>query len=511
MFSHKIPQSIRLGYFYFIYNIILEINIFVLYNNLNNFVNLKDVEILGCSSNNTTLFAADSLSVLSAAEKIRSIWGECPKACVRTYGCQMNVSDSEKIKGVLCLLGYTLCEDPSEADFIISNTCAVRDHAEKRVLGNIGALKKFKVKDPAPLIAICGCMAQRPEVSERIKRSYPYVDLCFGTNMIHKIPEMINKRLSGKKRIIRTELNDKEMVEGLPTVRDNGFRAWLPIMYGCNNFCTYCIVPYVRGREISRAPEAIVADAEKLIASGAKDITLLGQNVNSYNGGITFAQLLRRINDIPGDFRIRFMTSHPKDCSEELLKAMADCDKVAKHLHLPVQSGSDRILKEMNRKYTSSEYLALVEKAKQLIPDISFTSDIIVGFPGETYDDFKATLELIKKVRYDSLFTFIFSPREGTPAAGMEDVVSREEKGRWFEELLAEQDIIAKELAAEMVGREYTVLCTEAGRTEGFMAGQTSSNQIIEFPGDNQMIGKFHNVKVNKLGSVLEGTLTVTK
>ncbi len=456
-------------------------------------------------------FDPEDAFVAPAAEIIKKIWGNSPKACVRTYGCQMNVSDSEKIKGVLELLGYTICEDPAEADFIISNTCAVRDHAEKRVLGNIGALKKFKAKDPAPLIAICGCMAQRPEVSQRIKKSYPYVDLCFGTNMIHLLPKMIFDRINGKKRVVKNELNDGEIVENIPSVRDISYKAWLPIMYGCNNFCTYCIVPYVRGREISRKPQDIIEDAKRLIASGAKDITLLGQNVNSYAGGISFAQLLREINDLDGDFIIRFMTSHPKDCSEELLLAMAECEKVAKHLHLPVQSGSTRVLKAMNRKYTAEGYLELVEKAKRIVPDISLTSDIIVGFPGEDYTDFCETVDLVKKVRYDSLFTFIFSPREGTPAEKMPDPISREEKGKWFDELLRVQEVIAKERAAETVGKTFRVLCTDKGRTPGYMAGQTSANQVIEFPGDEEMIGKFYYVTVNELTSVLKGTLAVVK
>ena len=322
---------------------------------------------------------------------------------------------------------------------------------------------------------------------------------------------MILDRFNLKKRVVKQELNDGEIVEGLPAIRDIGYKAWLPIMYGCNNFCTYCIVPYVRGREISRSPEATIADAKRLIASGAKDITLLGQNVNSYAGGVSFAQLLRMINDLEGDFIIRFMTSHPKDCSDELLEAMAECEKVAKHLHLPVQSGSERILKAMNRKYTAEKYLALVEKAKSMIPELSLTSDIIVGFPGEEYEDFKATLDLIKKVEYDSLFTFIFSPRDGTPAAKMDDPISREEKGKWFDELLIAQEEIAKRKAAEAVGKEYRVLCTDFGRTEGYMAGQTSSNIVIEFEGDADMIGKFYNVKVNELTSVLKGTLSVGK
>lgn len=474
---------------------------------MNIYLDMRGVKGLDCCGRKNLQFSVDGFYVAQAANEIKKIWGESPKACVRTYGCQMNVSDSEKIKGVLSVLGYTMCDDPGEADIIVSNTCAVRDHAEKRVLGNIGALKRYKSKAVPPLIVLCGCMAQRPEVSARVKTSYPYVDICFGTNMIHRLPELIYKKITAKKRVIIPELNSSEMVEGLPTVRDNGFKAWLPIMYGCNNFCTYCVVPYVRGREISRDPEAVVEDAKRLIDSGVKDITLLGQNVNSYNGGISFADLIYRINSLDGNFRIRFMTSHPKDCSNELLCAMAQCDKVAKHLHLPVQSGSNRILKAMNRRYTAEKYLELVETAKKTVEGISLTSDIIVGFPGETYDDFRQTVDMVKQVRYDSLFTFIFSPREGTPAAKMDDPVGREEKGRWFDELLSVQEGISRELASQMVGRTYRVLCTEEGRLPGNMAGQTSGNQVIEFPGDKSMVGKFYDIKINELTGVLNGTV----
>ncbi len=452
-------------------------------------------------------FSRDEKQLLSAADVIKRNYPRRPLACVRTFGCQMNVSDSEKIKGVLELIGYGMTEDVESADFIIFNTCAVRDHAEQRVLGNIGALKRLKAENPGLLIAICGCMPQRPEVIERIRRSYHYIDIAFGTNMIHRLPELIARRLETGRRVIVTGLNDKLVVEGLPAVRDFDYKAWLPIMYGCNNFCTYCVVPYVRGREVSRKPEDIIEDAKRLVDSGAKDITLLGQNVNSYDGGISFAELLRRVNEIDGDFMIRFMTSHPKDCGEELLSAMAECGKVERHLHLPVQSGSDRILKAMNRKYTVGGYLELIGKAKRLMPDISLTSDIIVGFPGETYEDFCGTLDVVKKVRYLSLFTFIFSPRDGTPAAEMPDPVSREEKGRWFSELIEAQDGISKELCAEMIGKKYRVLCTGEGRKPGFMAGQTSGGQVIEFPGEGRLTGRFIDVSADRLSDVVEGSI----
>lgn len=374
------------------------------------------------------------------------IYGESPKATVITFGCQQNVSDSEKLKGMLWASGYTITEDINEADFIIYNTCAVRGHAEDRVYGNIGEVKALKKAKPRLIAAICGCMAQQQSVAEKIKKSYPYMDIVFGTQMFHRLPEFIYKRLNGGKRIFELSLPNEQIVEEIPIKRDRVATGWLPIMYGCNNFCTYCIVPYVRGRERSRNPEKIIAEAKDMIRDGCKEITLLGQNVNSYGKGeqhgINFAKLLRQLNDLEGDFEIKFMTSHPKDCSIELLDTIAQCKKVSRHLHLPFQSGSSRILKLMNRYYDREQYLELIKEAKKRIPDVQLTSDVIVGFPGETYEDFKETLSLVKEVEFNSLFTFIYSPRAGTPAEKMPDPISREEKGKWFQELLDLQENI---------------------------------------------------------------------
>ncbi len=375
------------------------------------------------------------------------VYGDTPKACVVTFGCQQNVSDSEKLKGMLFSCGYTITEKTEEADFIIFNTCAVRGHAEDRVYGNIGNVKALKKENPRLIAAICGCMAQQQTVADKIKKSYPYIDLVFGTQMFHRLPEFIYKRLTGSKRIFELELPNTDIIEGIPVKRDFVTKGWLPIMYCCNNFCTYCIVPYVRGRERSRAPEKVIAEAKKMIANGCKEITLLGQNVNSYGKGaehgVNFAKLLKMINDLEGDFELKFMTSHPKDCSIELLDTIAECKKVSRHLHLPFQSGSSRILKLMHRYYDREQYLTLIKEAKKRIPDVKLTSDVIVGFPGETYEDFKETLSLIKEVEFESLFTFIFSPRNGTPAERMPDPVTREEKGKWFDELLKLQEEIS--------------------------------------------------------------------
>ncbi len=380
------------------------------------------------------------------AELLPSIYGENPKACVITFGCQQNVSDSEKLKGMIWECGYEICEEIENSDFIIFNTCAVRGHAEDRVYGNIGKVKALKQSRKGVIAAVCGCMAQQETVSAKIKKSYPYIDMVFGTQELHRLPEFIYKRLNGSGRIFEGELANLPIIEDIPVKRDRVDTGWLPIMYGCNNFCTYCIVPYVRGRERSRAPERIIAEAEEMIKNGCREITLLGQNVNSYGKGephgINFAKLLRCLNALEGDFVIKFMTSHPKDCSIELLDTIAECKKVSRHLHLPFQSGSSRILKLMNRYYTREQYLELIKEAKNRIPDVKLTSDVIVGFPGETYEDFCETLSLIKEVEFESLFTFIFSPRVGTPAEKMADPVSREEKGKWFDELLALQENI---------------------------------------------------------------------
>lgn len=451
-------------------------------------------------------------------KKVRSViskrYDPAPLACVVTYGCQQNVADSEKIKGMLHEMGYGFTEERTKAQFILFNTCAVREHAEDRVFGNVGALKKYKHEHPGVVIACCGCMMQQQHIAEKIKKSFPFVDLVFGTHVIHQLPGLLYKTLTGKKRVFEIPDMDGVIAEGVPVLRDEEKRAWLPIMYGCNNFCTYCIVPYVRGRERSRDPQDILKEARELVQNGCKEITLLGQNVNSYGKNlepkVTFAQLLRMINDIDGDFRIRFMTSHPKDCTRELLETMAQCDKVAKHLHLPFQSGNDRVLKAMNRNYTREKYLSLIRYAKELMGDaLSITSDIIVGFPGETYEEFQDTLSLIEEVRFTSLFTFIYSPRNGTPAARMPDPVPAEEKGRWLRELLAVQEKISAENMKKYAGKTFKCFVYGKGKLgEHSLEARTDGNLIVEFDGDESLIGSFKNITVTEpLTYVLKGRL----
>lgn len=372
---------------------------------------------------------------------------EAPKAFVHTYGCQGNVADSEHIKGMLVEMGYELCDDVEVADLILYNTCAIREHAEDRVFGNVGALKRLKKDKPGMIIALCGCMMQQNHICEKIKNSYPFVNLVFGTHVLHKLPEFISKVLCTGKRVFSVEDSDGVIAEGLPSSRDSGENAWIPIMYGCNNFCSYCIVPYVRGRERSRDPQLILSEAKELVSQGYKKLTLLGQNVNSYGKncdfGVNFAELIRQIDKIDGDFTFDFMTSHPKDCSFELIDVLAESKHFCGHLHLPVQSGNDRILREMNRHYDRESYLKLIRYVKEKIPGVDLTTDIIVGFPGETYEEFLDTVSLVKEVRYGSMFTFIYSARKGTPAATMPDPITKKEKTKWFMELLKVQEEIA--------------------------------------------------------------------
>ena len=434
-----------------------------------------------------------------------------PKAFVHTYGCQGNVADGERLKGMLEQMGYVMTDALEEADLVLYNTCAIREHAEDRVFGNVGALKNIKAEKKDMKILLCGCMMQQERVAKKIRTSYPFVDIVFGTHVIHKLPEFLYRSLSAGKKIYELPDEDGVIVEDMPLHRDSDFKAWIPIMYGCNNFCTYCIVPYVRGRERSRDPEIIIAEAKGLVANGYKEITLLGQNVNSYGKypdyGCNFSQLLRELNAIEGDFIIRFMTSHPKDCTHELLETMAECEKVAKHLHLPFQSGSNRVLDAMNRRYTREKYLGLLEYAYSLMPSLSVTSDVIVGFPGETYEEFRETVTLVEEANFTSMFTFIFSPREGTKAATMPDPVSREEKGRWFRELLDAQEKVAAERTASMVGKTYRVLCESISKG-GLIEGRTDGNIIIEFPADESVIGSFRKVKVTEsLTWILRGEL----
>ncbi len=433
-----------------------------------------------------------------------------PKAHIVTFGCQQNVSDSERIKGMLLLCGYSLTDNINDADFILFNTCAVRGHAEDRVYGNVGATKKLKQQNPNLIVAVCGCMAQQQSVADKFYKSYPYVDIVFGTQQYHRLPEFIYRRMTSK-RVYELALDNSEIVENIPVCRDGKLKGWLPIMYGCNNFCTYCIVPYVRGRERSRDPQEIINEATEMVNSGFKEIMLLGQNVNSYgkgeSHGVNFAKLVRMINDIEGDFRIRFMTSHPKDCTEELLDTIRDCEKVERHIHLPFQSGSSKILKQMNRRYDREGYLQLIKWARERIPDVEFTSDIIVGFPGETYEDFCETLSLVKEVKFTSLFTFIYSPREGTPAAIMPDPITREEKGKWFNELLITQDEISEQLNNLLVGKKMRILCEEQ-LSDGLYSGKSEYYSSVAFSGTPDMLGKFVTVCVTKYeNNTLYGTV----
>ena len=448
------------------------------------------------------------------ASVISKRYAEKPLACVVTYGCQQNVADSEHIKGMLNEMGYGFTENRTEAKLIIFNTCAVREHAEDRVFGNVGMLKSYKRENSDVIIACCGCMMQQKHIADKIKQSFPFVDLVFGTHVVYRLPELLFNALTKKKRVFELPDMDGAIAEGVPVLRDNDRKAWIPIMYGCNNFCSYCIVPYVRGRERSREAADVIAEAKELIESGYKEITLLGQNVNSYgkdlSPSVTFAQLLKSINELDGDFRIRFMTSHPRDCTKELIETMASCDKIAKHLHLPFQSGNNRVLKAMNRHYNREKYLELINYAKELMGDaLSITSDILVGFPGETYEEFKDTLSLVEEVKFTSLFTFIYSPRKGTPAAEMEDPVAASEKGRWFRELTDLQEKISAENMKKYAEKTFKCFVYGKGKLgDNYIAARTDGNLIIEFEGDENLIGTFQNIKVTKpLTYVLKGEI----
>ena len=422
-------------------------------------------------------------------------------AMVDTYGCQQNEADSEKIRGYLAEMGFGFTQDEFAADIIVVNTCAVREHAEMRVLGNVGALNHTKKSRPGQIICVCGCMVQQEHMAEKIKKSYPIVDLVFGPHELWRFPELLETVMEKGKRVFAAEKDDGAVAEGIPLRRDGKVKAWLSIMYGCNNFCTYCVVPYVRGRERSRLPEDVVAEARELVASGYKDITLLGQNVNSYGkdlgGAVDFADLIRMINAIPGDFLIRFMTSHPRDATEKLFRTMAECEKCARHIHLPVQSGSDRILKLMNRHYDRAKYLSEIETARKLMPGLVVTTDIIVGFPGETEEDFEETLSLCEEVRYDAMFTFIYSPRVGTPAAKMDDPFTREDKQKRFDRLTELANRISGEKHAAYEGRTLRVLVDgETGKAEYNLSSRTNGGRLVHLKGDPALIGQFADVRI---------------
>ncbi len=438
------------------------------------------------------------------AQKVQSmlhIMLEKPLAYVHSYGCQQNVSDGERIKGMLVEMGYGLTDNMDEAKVIIFNTCAVRENAVERVFGNVGALKNLKKRSPDLIVAVCGCMVQQEETAKRLQKTFPFVDIIFGTHVLHTLPYLLFSVLFQGGRILEIPESDGVIAEGLPVCRESKIKASVPIMYGCNNFCTYCVVPYVRGRERSRSPQMIIDEVKTLIADGCKDILLLGQNVNSYGKGtdVDFPELLKRLDELDGDFRIEFMTSHPKDCTERLVDVIADSRHICYHLHLPVQCGSDRILKVMNRHYTVEHYLQLVDYARKRIPYLNLTTDIIVGFPGETREDFQQTLELMKRVRFDSAFTFIFSPRHGTKAEKMEDPVSAEEKGKWFRELLDVQSKCGEDSYQKYIGQTVRVLCEGKGRTSSeYYTGKSRQNIIVDFNGCESDIGTFADVKITK-------------
>ena len=440
----------------------------------------------------------DAVKALSEwAGRYRADKGHAPLAFVHSYGCQQNVSDGEKIKGMLAKVGYEFTSDTDAAQLILLNTCAVRENAEDRVFGNIGNFKKLKEKNSELVIGICGCMAQQQHVADKIRSSYRQVDMVFGTFAYNDMYSMLWEVISGHKRLFNQSEACTEIDESMTQLREDKVRAFVPIMYGCNNFCTYCIVPYVRGRERSRKPEAVIDEVRSLVEQGYKEITLLGQNVNSYAYG--FPQLLREIDKIDGKYRIRFMSSHPKDATKELIDAIIDCEHVCTHLHLPVQAGSNRVLKAMNRRYTVEKYLEMIDYARSRVPDFSFTTDLIVGFPSETYEEFCETKEVIRRVKYDNIYSFVYSRRSGTPAANMEDHITDKQKGLWLRELLLEQREITSEWFGRFVGRTVEVLIEGEGRTgEGWLTGKNDENIIVEVEADKKYIGEFVKVRITK-------------
>lgn len=438
-------------------------------------------------------------------EQIKAIFaGEAKYAHIKTYGCQQNEADSERLAGMLCNMGYTLTDDENEADLILINTCAVREHAELKALSITGRFKHLKAAKPDMLIGICGCMVTQEHRKEDIKHSYPYVDFLFGTSMLYRLPEILFYTLRSDKRQFYIDDSDGNIAEGLPVVRESNFKAWVTIMHGCNNFCTYCVVPYVRGRERSRNPEVILSEIKELAELGYKEITLLGQNVNSYGKDLEikydFADLLEDICKIEGDFLIRFMTSHPKDATHKLIDTMARNSKIAKQFHLPLQAGNNRILKAMNRKYTKESYLSLVSYMREKMPDIGITTDIIVGFPTETDEEFEDTLDVLSKVEFDNIYSFIYSKRNGTPAAKMEGQVPDDVKSRRFEKLLAlQREISNKKNVEGYEGKIVRILVEGRSKTDkNRLTGRTEKNRLVHFEGEDSLIGKYIDVKITK-------------
>ena len=428
--------------------------------------------------------------------------GRQPLCCVTTFGCQMNARDSEKLLGILTQIGYGATDEESEADFVIYNTCTVRDNANQRVYGRLGFLNSIKRSRPHLKIALCGCMMQEQTVIDKIRKSYRFVDLIFGTHNLFKFAQLLVTMFENQEMIVDIWQETDQIVEELPVSRKYSYKSGINIMFGCNNFCSYCIVPYVRGRERSRDPKEILQEIERLVADGVVEVMLLGQNVNSYgknlDNPITFAQLLREVEQIEGLKRIRFMTSHPKDLSDELIDVMKQSKKICRHLHLPVQAGSDRILQAMNRRYTKEQYLALVDKIKTAMPDIALTTDIIVGFPGETPADVEETIDVVRKVQYDNAFTFIYSRRTGTPAAAMEDQVPGTVVREGFDKLLKVVQDTAKERAALLQGKVMEALVEEVNEQDAsLMTGRLSNNMLVHFPASESLIGRLVQVSLD--------------
>ena len=425
---------------------------------------------------------------------------------IMTFGCQMNENDSEKLSGLLKNMGYTPIEETEKAGVVIINTCSVRENADVRVFGNLGAFKPIKKKNPEMVLAVCGCMMQQPEIVKKIEKKYPQVDLVFGTHNIHKFPELLGNFLQNGERVFDIWEDSDEIVEGLPTDRKYPFKSFVTIMNGCNNFCTYCIVPYTRGREVSRQPEKIVEEVKALAADGCLEVTLLGQNVNSYGNdlktGYHFADLLRELNTIEGIERIRFMTSHPKDLTDEVIEAIATCDKVCPAIHLAIQSGSSRILKIMNRRYTKENIINLVTKIRTRIPDVAITTDIIVGFPGETEEDFLETIDVVRQCRFDSAFSFIYSIRTGTPAATMPDQIPDDVKHDRLNRLLEVLHEISQDINARYDNQVVKVLVEEPSKNNSErLSGRTENGKLVNFEGSPDSIGKIVDVKITKAGS----------
>lgn len=429
--------------------------------------------------------------------------GRVRLALTETYGCQQNENDTERIRGMLSEAGFDFTDDPEKADVVIYNTCAVRENAEQKVFGRLGILKHIKEQRRNMLIGICGCMVQQEHITEKIRKVHPQVDLIFGTHALYKMPQLLYEAMHRKKTVVDIEDSAGAIAEDIPILRDTKEKAWVSVMYGCNNFCSYCIVPYVRGRERSREPEAVLSEVRKLVEGGCTEISLLGQNVNSYGKDlerdVDFSDLMRMVNDIEGVRRIRFMTSHPKDLSDKLIQTIRDCDKVCNQLHLPFQAGSDRVLKEMNRKYTKAQYLEKIEKVKREIPGISLSTDVIVGFPTETNEDFEETLDVLRRVEFDNIFSFIYSKREGTPAAKLDFVLSDEEIHKNFNRLLEVQNEISKRKNDAYVGRIETVLVEGVSKNdENMLSGRCESSKIVNFRGDKSLIGKYVKVKITQ-------------